>query len=107
MSPEFWFVIYVFAIYRLAELISHDLILDTVRRKVGMRAAAGNKVWKAIADWMHCPLCIGVWVSFPAAFLFSNMLLKPLALWHVLTVWLGMAGVQYLLSSLTLEKEVN
>ena len=107
MSPEFWFVVYVFAIYRLAELVSHDLIFDTVRRKVAMRAAAGNKVWKAIADWMHCPLCIGIWVSFPAAFLFGYAVSGDYAPQQVLTVWLGMAGVQYLLSSLTLEKEVN
>ena len=107
MRPEFWFVIYVFAIYRLAELVSHDLIFDAVRRKVGMRAAAGNKMWKAIAGWMHCPLCIGIWVSFPAAFLFGNMLLNVNELQYVLTVWLGMAGAQYLLSSLTLDEEVN
>lgn len=105
MRPEFWFIIYVLAVYRLAELVSHDLIFDAVRRKTAMRAAAGNKLLRAIADWMHCPLCIGVWVSFPAAFLFSSMLLKPFALWQVLIVWLGMAGAQYFLSSLTLEAE--
>jgi hypothetical protein len=107
MNPEFWFVVYVFAVYRLSELISHDQIFDAVRRGTGRRAAAGNKVWKAIADWMRCPLCIGIWVSFPAAFLFSSMLFKANELQYVLTVWLGMAGAQYLLSSLTLDKEDN
>jgi hypothetical protein len=105
MHPEFWFVIYVFAVYRLAELVSHDLIFDTVRRRIATRAAAGTRMWKAIADWMHCPLCIGVWVSVPAAFLYVYAVLGYADVLTIIVVWLGMAGMQYLISSFTLVQD--
>lgn len=107
MRPEFWFVIYVFAVYRLAELISHDLIFESVRQWTGRRAAAGKRFWIWVADWMRCPLCIGVWLSFPAAFLFVYTLFAPFRLDYMLVVWMGVAGAQYLLSNLTLDNEDN
>ncbi len=105
MSAEIWFLIYVFAVYRLAELVSKDSIFDTVRQKTAKRAAAGGKVWKAIADWMHCPLCIGVWFSLPAAGLYASIILRSSN--QIIVLWLGMAGMQYFLSSRNLSEDYN
>ena len=107
MHPEFWFVIYVFAVYRLSEAASHDQILDTVRRSIAKRAAAGKRVWIWVSDWIHCSLCIGVWFSFPAAFLYSLGVLGSTEISYILVIWFGMAGMQYLLSSLTLPQDPN
>ena len=103
MSAEFWFVIYVFVVYRLSEFVSSDLITESFRKWLGRRAAAG-RVWKFFADLINCPLCIGVWLSFPAAFLFGYSLFGWTQPEYFVTGWLGMAGMQYFLSSLLLEK---
>ena len=103
MSSEIWFFVYAFAIYRLAELIAHDLIFDTLRRWIAKRAAVGGRVWKMVAYWIHCSLCIGVWLSFPAAVLYSYTILYVIKLKYLIPLWLGMAGVQYFLSSVFLE----
>ena len=103
MSSEVWFLIYALAVFRLAELISKDLIFESFRRWVGRRAAAG-RVLKFIADLIFCPLCIGMWLSFPAALLFGYFILGWISVTDVVTIWLGMSGLQYLLSSLFLEK---
>ena len=107
MSPAIWLLIYVFAVYRLAELVSKDLIFETIRRGIGKRAAAGRLGWNAIADWIHCPLCIGVWFSLPAAFLFSFMILQRTNFVDVVILWLGIAGFQYFLSSRNLAEDAD
>ncbi len=105
MSAEIWFLIYAFAVYRLSQLISKDLIFASVRAATGKRAAAGGKVWNAIADWINCPFCIGVWFSLPAAVLYANTILRSSN--QMIFLWLGMAGMQYLLSSISLDNEHN
>jgi len=107
MSFEGWFVIFVFAVYRLSELITSDLIFDKIRRWVAKRAAAGGKFWKAMAAWIHCPLCVGVWISFPAAFLYSSLILNFINILYITPLWFGMAGMQYFLSLRGISTEVN
>jgi len=107
VSSEGWFVIFVFAVYRFSELISHDQIFDETRRQIARRAAAGGKFWKAMATWMHCPLCVGVWISFPAAFLYSSLILTFINILYIIPLWFGMAGVQYFLSLRGISTEVN
>ena len=68
-------------------------------RKIAKNAAAGEAILKAIADWIHCPLCIGVWFSFPAAVFYSYIVLRQFHIVDVFVLWLGMAGFQYFLSS--------
>lgn len=105
MRSEFWFLIYVFAIFRLAELISTGLIFDAVRREIAKRAASGGRVWKATADLIHCPFCIGVWFSLPAASLFAITILRTKDLLQIMILWLGMAGAQYFLSCIVPPRE--
>lgn len=105
MSAEIWFLIYAFAVYRLSQLISKDLIFDSVRAVIGKRAAAGGKVWNAIANWINCPFCIGVWFSFPAAVIYANTILQSSN--QIIVLWLGMAGMQYLLSSISRDDDYN
>ena len=99
MSPTIWLLIYAFAVYRLAELVSKDLIFEAIRRGIGKRAAAGKLGWNAIADWIYCPLCVGVWFSFPAALLFGFVILETTNFIHIVSLWLGIAGFQHFLSS--------
>ena len=99
MSSEMWFLVYALAVYRLAELVSKDRIFDAIRRKTAKNTAAGGAIWKAIADWIHCPLCIGVWFSLPAAVFYSYTFLQPMHIVDTFVLWLGMAGFQYFLSS--------
>jgi hypothetical protein len=98
MIAAIWLVVYVFAVYRLSELLSKDLILDGLRRRIAQRAAVGGAAWKFIADWIHCPLCIGVWLALPTAFLYDAYVLDVKNLLNVFILWLGIAGMQYLLS---------
>ncbi len=105
MTPTIWFLLYAFAVYRLSQLISKDLIFDSVRVMTGKRAAAGGKVWNAIADWTNCPFCIGVWFSLPAAVLYANTILRSSN--QIIVLWLGMAGIQYLLSSISRDNDCN
>ena len=107
MSPAIWLLVYALAVYRLAELVSTDLIFETIRRGIGKRAAAGRLGWNAIADWIYCPLCVGVWFSLPAAFLFNFVILQLTNFIHILPLWLGIAGFQYLLSSRNLDEDDN
>jgi hypothetical protein len=107
MNSAIWLLIYVFAVYRLAELIANDYIFEAVRRNVAKKAAAGGRFWKSMADWIHCPLCIGVWLSLPAAFLFAYAVLQTASASQIWVLWLGIAGAQYFLSSRNVSNEIN
>lgn len=107
MSPAIWFLVYALAVYRLAELISKDLIFEAIRRRVAKKAAVGGAVWKAVADWIHCPLCIGVWFALPAAFWYGSGILQLTNLIYIVPLWLGMAGFQYFLSSRAQDRDYN
>lgn len=107
MTDALWFLIYSFAVYRLAELLSKDLVFDKLRRWIGRRAAAGGVTWKILADWIHCPLCIGVWFALPAALLYCYSILHLTNLVFVIPAWLGIAGFQYFLSSRDLDRDFD
>jgi hypothetical protein len=106
LRPEAWFVIFVLAVYRLSEMISRDKIADSFRRWTARRAAAGGKFWKFLTELVHCPLCIGVWLSLPAAYFFHAMLGMSNIVF-VAPLWLGMAGAQYFLSKTYLYEEAD
>jgi len=107
MTVALWFLVYVLAVYRLAEIIANDKIFYGVRRRIGIRAAAGTRFWKIVADWMHCPLCVGVWFAFPAAVLYEIFILKTSISWQTLVIWLGISGAQYFLSCFTSKEDSN
>lgn len=105
MSSVIWLLVYAFAVYRLAELVSKDLIFEAIRLGIGKRAAAGRLGWNVLADWIHCSLCVGVWFSLPAAFLFGFVILQVTNFIHIIPLWLGIAGFQYFLSSRNLVED--
>ena len=107
MISALWFLIYSLAVYRLAELISKDLVFDRIRRWVVKRAAAGGATWNMVADWIHCPLCIGVWFALPAALLYCSVILHLTNAVYVIPTWLGIAGLQYFLSSRDLDRDFD
>lgn len=67
----FWFLISVFAVYRLARIISKDTICRPFRSFVGRRAV-NNKMLFWVAELIHCPFCVGVWLAVPFAFYFYD-----------------------------------
>jgi hypothetical protein len=107
MSIEIWFAIFAFAVYRLAELVTNDTILDGFRRWFVKRAAAGGAVWKFLAKLVNCPLCIGVWFALPAAYLYDKYIFQTGNIFLRIILWLGLAGIQYLLSVQRLNNDVD
>lgn len=105
MSSASWFVVCVFAVYRLAELVSNDRIFESFRQWIAKRAATGGKFWKALADLVHCPLCIGVWFALPVAVLYAIIILQSYSTLKILLLWFGIAGAQYFLSSFHLNED--
>ena len=105
MHIEIWLLVFVFAVYRLSELIAKDFIFDFARRFIAKRASAGNQSIRFIAELIHCSLCLGVWIALPAAYLFSIELFKEVNVYMVFVLWLGIAGAQYLLSRLTRDRD--
>lgn len=88
----------VFATYRVAQFLTVDIgpfgMFDKLRRSLGRRAN-GNPIWNDLSELFHCPYCIGVWIACaPALFLAQDALTFFL-------LWLGIAGAQAFLQSLT------
>ena len=87
----------VFAVYRIAQLIAFDEISEPIRTYLAKRAS-GNLVIDWTAKLVHCPYCLGIWLSLLAGLLFANMfeISTPMG---VVTVF-GIAGAQAFLQSL-------
>lgn len=90
----FEFVLLVLAVYRLARLISKDLIFEWFRLWLGRKAAGRSYVWLTIAELFHCPYCLGVWFSGAAALLYAHTFLE----WLLYT--LAIAGGQAFLQEM-------
>lgn len=78
----------ILATYRLATLIAiDDGPFDIFSR---MREEVGQATWWGRG--MHCPICIGFWISLLAAMAVPGMTLGQLGIW-----WMAIAGGSALL----------
>lgn len=85
----------VLACYRLAKLISKDLITEPVRNWFGRKASNGHQAWGFVAELIHCPHCTGVWIAAGLSLSVAHNLLE----WCLYT--LSIAGGQSLLQELS------
>ena len=92
----------ILAAYRLSRLIAYDDIFKGMRQWVGRKAAGSFSRWRWVADLVHCPHCSGVWFAAFLAVMF--LFIYPETGWKVILVWLGIAGGQELLQSVTGER---
>jgi len=107
VSSEGWFLIFALAVFRLSEIVSRDLILDSIRRYIARKAAEGSRVWTVLANWIYCPLCVGVWFSIPASFVYVSAFLHSMDFIKLVTIWLGLSGAQYMLSKISINLDNN
>lgn len=89
------FLLITLAVYRLAQLIALDDISKPIRTFAGKRAG-NSKIWKFIANLLHCPYCMGIWFAFAGAWI-----LQPDSLLSFIVIWLSLAGGQAFLESLS------
>lgn len=87
----FVFVLLVLATYRLARLISKDIISESFRRWLGRKAAGRSFTWLMLAELFHCPYCLGIWIAGLGALLYARSLVE----WVLYT--LAIAGGQSVL----------
>jgi hypothetical protein len=87
-------VLLILACYRLARLISQDLITEFIRNWFGRQAATGRPAWQFLAELVHCPYCTGVWMAAVLALSVSHTFLE----WCLYT--LAIAGGQSFLQNL-------
>lgn len=78
------------AVFRLSRVVAVDGICDGFRREAGRRSN-GSRLWKWIADLIHCPFCLGVWFAILPAVYFAA---SPT---EFVLYWLGLAGGQTLM----------
>lgn len=102
LPPEAALVLAVFAVYRLAQLLSVDdgpfALFERLRRAFPGGAWGGLR-W-SIAEWLRCPFCQGLWWAAGVALL----LMFPSTVGDFVLLWLGLAGAQALLASFTVER---
>ncbi|GAG30736.1 unnamed protein product [marine sediment metagenome] len=90
-------ILSILATYRIAQLIAYDdapfALMERFRTYLGKKAAGGSKygIWWSLAELIHCPYCIGLWIALLFA-LFSN---------NFLLYWLAIAGGQSFLENIT------
>ena len=93
MSRFSKYVLYAFAVYRLSRMITREdgpnYIFEEMRGKSVKYASKENSSWaSSLADGLHCPHCVGVWVA---------------ALLYIAPDWVstifGVAGMQSALQS--------
>lgn len=88
MSKITKIVLTAFAAYRISRLITREdgpnYIFGEIREKAVKHAATSNSSWaSSLADGLHCPHCIGVWVA-------ALLLILP----DWVSVIFGIAGIQ-------------
>ena len=92
-------LIAILATYRIAQFVVYDNapfgLMDRARLYLGKKAAGAKKhgVWWSLAELIHCPFCVGFWVS---------LLITPFIFgihWYSILFWLAIAGGQAWLES--------
>lgn len=90
----------VFVVYRLALLVSQDVLTDGLRKRVG-RWAAGKPhrsfAWY-VAELLNCAYCTGAWFALAGAMYLAFQ--WRLGLMSTVALWLALAGAQAFLFSL-------
>ncbi len=102
MLTETWRILLaVFAVYRVAELIAIDdgpyEIFLRFRKWAGTKASVGHGFWYNVAELVHCPFCVGVWI----AFIVALPVVLPSFIGDVFLIFLGLAGAQTFLETLS------
>lgn len=96
MNSLFKFLIAVFAVFRLTELFTRDegpYQMFSKLRIWSLQNAHKSETRQTIADGLHCPYCLSVWLSF-------IILLVPDKLKYIF----GIAGAVSLIETFTKEK---
>jgi hypothetical protein len=100
LSSEVFIVLAVLSVYRISEMISIDdgpfHVFDRMRRFLG-RIANRNELFTTLADLVHCPFCVGFWISILFAFLFIFRTIAG----DIFTICMGIAGGQTILETLS------
>lgn len=100
LLPVSVFVLAVLVVYRLALLVSQDVLTDGLRKRVG-RWAAGKPhrsfAWY-VAELLNCAYCTGVWFALAVALYLAFQ--WHLGLMSTIALWLALAGAQAFLFSL-------
>ena len=92
-------ILSILATYRIAEFIVYDDapfgLMDRVRLYLGRKAGASSKygVWWSLAELIHCPYCMGLWISLVVAIIFFPD--------YFLLYWLAIAGGQSLTENIS------
>ena len=102
MSFEFRIFLAFLTCYRLSELIAIDdgpmFIFKNLRISVAKLAASNpNSPFKSLADFVHCPFCVGVWFSF----LLSILVIFPSNIGDAILIIFSIAGAQTFLESVS------
>jgi len=99
-------VLAILATYRLSQLIALDdgpfdcfVFLRGLTFCSRKGKARRGPVWHSLEKLVNCPYCLGVW--FAALFTAVVSQIEPLTIWTGLLVWLGIAGGQCALQSVT------
>lgn len=107
----------VFAVYRLASLVSteegpslglipHGMgFFDWLRMKLGAYDVGPNGLPETnLGRGISCPLCTGVYISGLVAALLEPPHKRP---WDFFLTWLGVAGAQVFLENLTSDEAIQ
>lgn len=104
----FGYLLVIFAVYRLAQLLAVDEgpfgVFVRFRKWAANKAAGAPRYgfhW-TVASLFACPWCVGVFLSLAGALPFSNG-----SLLRYLVFWLAIAGGQAFLESLSSRQEEN
>ena len=100
LLPVSVFVLAVLVVYRLALLVSQDILTDGLRKRVG-RWAAGQPHRSAawyVAELLNCAYCTGVWFALAVALYLAFQ--WRLGVLSTIALWLALAGAQAFLFSL-------
>ena len=58
-------VLGMLAVWRVARLVTADLIFDPVRRWAGRTDDEGHSGRPSLAYFVECPWCVSIWVGLP------------------------------------------
>ena len=107
MPLELSIVLAILATYRLSQFVALDdgpldcfaTLRGLVSRKCQSSSTRFYKIWCSINELINCPYCLGVW--FAGITTIFVLQITPLNVWAGLLIWLGIAGGQCALHSIT------